>query len=332
MRAVALRLGLAIPDGESLKRARRFDADGALNDTEETLVAFFRAHGPVVTFGELFEVSQAAGDVPRRLDRLLTRSPIIRRVRQGLYTLVGTPLTRQEIADAARMQPTQSGGELRYNVDGTVTYAASASAWLLHSSVLNAAELRPFEGAWQTVSGTRVTIRGQTAWGLGKAIRALDLAVGERVALRLDTWEPGAPPPEGSAAVGADVLPDPHALVGTGEERASQREVALRPRRLAGFGLDFRNETMSAPRSRYEETTKTIVINLDHPQLKAARKLGPQASAAFRQMSYELAFVEYALALGNEHLRRDPLISGEDALYEIRETINRVTRRIGDIF
>ncbi len=144
--------------------------------------------------------------------------------------------------------------------------------------------------------------------------------------------EPGAPPPEGARDVEGDALPDPHALVGTGDERASQREIALRPRRLSGFALDFRNETESAPRSRYEETTKTIVINLDHPQLKAARKLGPQSSAAFRQMSYELAFVEYALALGNEHLRRDPLISGEDALYEIRETINRVTRRIGSLF
>lgn len=144
--------------------------------------------------------------------------------------------------------------------------------------------------------------------------------------------EPGAPPSEGAGENGSDALPDPHALVGTGGEQAAQREIALRPRRLSGFGLDFRNETESAPRSRYEETTKTIVINLDHPQLKAARKLGPQASAAFRQMSYELAFVEYALALGNEHLRRDPLISGEDALYEIRETINRVTRHIGSIF
>ncbi len=96
---------------------RRFDADYALNDAENALVACFRVHGPVVTFGEIFAVSRAAGDVPRGLDRTLSRSPIIRRVRQGLYTLVGTPLTRQGIADAAaRMQPTQSGGELRYNV------------------------------------------------------------------------------------------------------------------------------------------------------------------------------------------------------------------------
>ncbi len=105
-----------------------------------------------------------------------------------------------------------------------------------------------------------------------------------------------------------------------------------RPRRPSGFNLEFLHETESASRSRYEEATKTIVINLDHPQLKAARKLGTQESSAFRQITYELAFVEYAMALGNEHVRRDPMVSGEDALYEIRETINRVTRRIGDLF
>jgi hypothetical protein len=143
--------------------------------------------------------------------------------------------------------------------------------------------------------------------------------------------QPGDAPSDGPGETGGEALPDPHALVGTGDERAAQHAIALRPKRLSGFHMDFRNETESAPRSRYEETTKTIIINLDHPQLKAARRLGPQASAAFRQISYELAFVEYALALGNEHLRRDPLVSGEDALYEIRETINRVTRRIGNI-
>lgn len=190
VRTVALRLGLATADGDLLKRARRPDPAGVLSDAERALVAFFRATGPAVTFGELFAASRSADAVSPRLDRTLSRSPIIRRVRQGIYTLVGTPLTHQDIADAAaRVQPAQPGGELRYNVDGTVTYVAPASAWLLHSGVLNAAELRPFEGEWQTMSGTRVTIRGQTVWGLRKAIRALDLAVGECIAVRLDTWE-----------------------------------------------------------------------------------------------------------------------------------------------
>ena len=84
-------------------------------------------------------------------------------MRQGLYTLIGTPLTPRDIADAAaRIQPTQAGGELRYNVDGSVTYSVPASAWLLHRGVFNAAELRPFEGEWHTVTGTRVIIRTQT--------------------------------------------------------------------------------------------------------------------------------------------------------------------------
>ncbi len=190
VRAIALRLGLATSAGDALKRTRGFDAGPVLSDTERAIEHFFHAHGPVVTFGELFEASRTTDDATRHLDRALSWSPIIRRVRQGLYTLVGTPLTPHDIADAAaRIQPAQSGGELRYNVDGTVTYAAPASAWFLHSGVLNAAELRPFEGAWQTVSGSHVTIRGQTAWGLRKVIRALDLAVGDCVAVRLDTWE-----------------------------------------------------------------------------------------------------------------------------------------------
>jgi len=156
--------------------------------------------------------------------------------------------------------------------------------------------------------------------------------------------EPGLagrePTPDPPRLPDADALPPgPHfgampeqdaALSGTPGGRP--RDLVARPRQTAGFSLDFRYETEAAARSRYEETTKTIVINLDHPQLQAARKLGSQESTPFRQVVYELAFVEYALALGNEHLRRDPLVSGEDALYEIRETINRVSRRIAALF
>ncbi len=124
----------------------------------------------------------------------------------------------------------------------------------------------------------------------------------------------------------------PGASVASGEGTGSPREAVPRPPRSGGFALDFRHETASAPRSRYESATKTIVINLDHPQMQAARRLGEQESAGFRQISYEVTFVEYALALGNEHLQRDALMAGEDALYEIRDTINRLASRLGAVF
>ncbi len=189
VRLVALRLRLATMDGDALKRGRWLDTKGALSDAERALYHFFQTNGPVVTFGELFEMSRAEGAVTRNLERTLGRSPIIRKVRQGMYALIGTPLTPQDIAAAAiRAQPTQPGGELRYNEDGTVTYRVPAGVWLLHSGVLNAPELRPFEGEWHTVDGRRVTIRSQRAWGFRRAIKALDLTIGEWIAVRLDTW------------------------------------------------------------------------------------------------------------------------------------------------
>lgn len=133
---------------------------------------------------------------------------------------------------------------------------------------------------------------------------------------------------QGSEPAGLGNVPRPGTGVIPGTGQGMPKKPIEKPHRASGFNLEFLNETEAAPRSRYDETTKTIVINLDHPQIKAARKLGGQESMSFRQLSYEIAFVEYALALGNEHVRRDPLISGEDALYEIRETINRITRKI----
>ncbi len=187
---VAARLGIATIDGDHLKRARRFDGAGALDESDRALADFVRANGPVVTFGELFDAYRAAGAAVSTLDKTLARSPIIRTVRAGLYALIGTPLTQRDIADAAaRNHAMQSAGELRYNADGTVTYVVAAGAWLIHSGILTAAELRPFAGEWQTVTGTHVTISPQRIADLRAAIHALDLDVGERIAIRLDTWE-----------------------------------------------------------------------------------------------------------------------------------------------
>jgi hypothetical protein len=101
-------------------------------------------------------------------------------------------------------------------------------------------------------------------------------------------------------------------------------------RRLArgGFLIDYRHESAEAPRSRYERDVRTIVINLDHPQLEAALlAAGGLEGREFRQLCHEIAFVEYAIALPYELAQQFEYYDVEDALYEIRETINRVTRR-----
>jgi hypothetical protein len=78
-------------------------------------------------------------------------------------------------------------------------------------------------------------------------------------------------------------------------------------------------------RSVYDDAALRIVINLDHPVVaKALATSGPE-DLAFRRLSYEIAFSEYAMALGYEMAGQDPDIPADDLLYEVRSTLNRVS-------
>jgi hypothetical protein len=80
----------------------------------------------------------------------------------------------------------------------------------------------------------------------------------------------------------------------------------------------------SEDRSRYDERSLSILINLDHPVAAAALTDHGVEEAGFRRLSYEIAFSEYPMALGYELLKQDPNMPGDDVLYEVRSTLNRV--------
>lgn len=95
------------------------------------------------------------------------------------------------------------------------------------------------------------------------------------------------------------------------------------------FSIEFERFTAEQNRSRYAGDTKTIFINLDHPQIASAFEIGGNTtdSRQFREVCYEAAAVEYAIALPYEKLEKDELYPAEDALFDVRETIDRVTKR-----
>ena len=94
------------------------------------------------------------------------------------------------------------------------------------------------------------------------------------------------------------------------------------------FSIEFERITAEQNRSRYAGDTKTIFINLDHPQIAGAFETGGNTtdSRQFREVCYEVAAVEYAIALPYEKLEKDELYPAEDALFDVRETIDRVTK------
>ena len=105
-------------------------------------------------------------------------------------------------------------------------------------------------------------------------------------------------------------------------------------RRKAVFSIEFERITIEQNRSRYAGDTKTILINLDHPQIASAFETGGNStdSREFREVCYEVAAVEYAIALPYEKLEKDELYPAEDALFDVKETIDRVTKRFMEHF
>jgi hypothetical protein len=97
-----------------------------------------------------------------------------------------------------------------------------------------------------------------------------------------------------------------------------------RSRPRGGFRVEYRNLGISGDRSRYESATLSILINLDHVVVKAALADGKVEDPAFRRLSYEIAFSEYAMALGYEMLQQDPNMLADDVLYEVRFSLNRI--------
>ncbi len=117
----------------------------------------------------------------------------------------------------------------------------------------------------------------------------------------------GVPDPEGKEPI------DP---AGTGD--------GTRRRPRGGFQVVYRNLGRTEHRSRYEERSLSILINLDHPVLSAALSDGSVEEPGVRRLSYEIAFSEYAMALGYELLKHDPNMPADDLLYEVRSSLNRV--------
>lgn len=98
-----------------------------------------------------------------------------------------------------------------------------------------------------------------------------------------------------------------------------------RPR--GGFSVRFKHLGETAGRSAYDRTELTIYVNLDHPAVSNALQSGGGSveSPGFVRLAHEVAFAEYAVAVGSELADRDPDIPADDLIFEIHTTLDRVS-------
>jgi hypothetical protein len=103
-------------------------------------------------------------------------------------------------------------------------------------------------------------------------------------------------------------------------------------RSKGGFRVEFDHMGEASYRAQYMRDRRTIYVNLDHPQLEAARDVDSTDDIAFRRLAYEVAFSEYAVALASELAARDEYSDPSDPIVDIRDTLNRVARRAASLY
>lgn len=103
-----------------------------------------------------------------------------------------------------------------------------------------------------------------------------------------------------------------------------------RPR--GGFHVLYKPMGREQPRSEYDRNSLAILINLEHPAVANALRNSGSEDPVFKRLSYEIAFSEYAMALGHEFIRQDPDMPPDDLLFDVRATLNRVARAAASLY
>ncbi len=100
-----------------------------------------------------------------------------------------------------------------------------------------------------------------------------------------------------------------------------------------GFSIEFSHLGSNMPdRAEYKSEFRTIYINLDHPQIIAAKKDRSPEDPVFRRLAYEVAFTEYAIALAFELNKYDPYVDVSDPIFDIRQSINRIALKSAEMY
>ena len=108
---------------------------------------------------------------------------------------------------------------------------------------------------------------------------------------------------------------------------------AKKPRKTSGgFNVEFEPLGERERRTKYQPERRTILVNLDHPQLAAAKGDGDIDSQEFKRVAYEVAFSEYAIALAQELADSGYYLDVQEALYEIRERVDKMARRTTNLY
>lgn len=99
-----------------------------------------------------------------------------------------------------------------------------------------------------------------------------------------------------------------------------------------GLHVEHQNLGQEDRRGKYVPDRRTIIINLEHPQVEAAYKLGGPDEPAFVRLTWEVVITEYAVALVEELADVGQYQYFNEPFFDIREHVDRVSRQLTSLY
>jgi len=182
-------------------------------------------------------------------------------------------------------------------------------------------------GVGATDAGPKATTDGQ----------ADDLVFGDEVPATIDGDVGG----EGSSGEGNRTggeeprLLNPTVRESENEAQKQGRRVGgegQKKRSAGGFRVQFEHMGEEEPRAKYIRDHRMINVNLDHPQLKAAKGNRATDDPMFQRLAYEVAAAEYSIAIHLELALADEYLDLTDPIFDIQETMDRISRKTAPLY
>lgn len=117
-----------------------------------------------------------------------------------------------------------------------------------------------------------------------------------------------------------------------GDTQGTAASLSSRSKSGGGFKVDFRAMGAESPRASYSSNERCIFINLEHPQIVAAKGTAKTEDLNFKRLAYEVAFAEYAIALAQEMSEHGEYIEPFEPIVDVRDTLNRMARKAAALY
>lgn len=167
--------------------------EGSLSQSEKVLISAISKNGGIVSFLDVAEEFFLRGFSLPSVSKVLRQSPIVEKIEDGLYKLRGTNSTWQQIEEAKKRQKRFSQDNVvTHGLDGVVRMKFTVNSYTFLTGVVGAYNIKELSGSWSVThdgkSFGEAKIDDVYLWGLAKLFKILNVKMGERIELALNTW------------------------------------------------------------------------------------------------------------------------------------------------